>query len=139
MKMIVFATLAHCFLFTCKNQQASAGTETERAPGRYFVTCLKESLPEQVKVDTAVVATVTKDSVYFSSQRLANCCGWFDSLSLQRFGDTLRLVDNDVDGIRSACDCNCLFEETIAIDRVFLDSVGRFLEWRGRLLSHPKD
>jgi hypothetical protein len=116
----------------CQNRTKEIQS-TPPVQGRYGAICLDEGVMDTAKADTSLTITVDKDSIAFSRQRIANCCGWFDSLGLRLDNDTLRLVDKDKDKIRSACDCNCLFQEAITLHRFYYDSI-QVVDFGGRLI-----
>jgi hypothetical protein len=126
MTLLFFCSIAS--LPSCNGKASSKGRPDFSVPASYYVECLQEAIDTKVLPDTILKWKETPDSVIFTTETVRNCCGWFDGLAAARRNDTVLVVDEHKALTRTACDCICLFRETIAISRgYFLSSKETFL------------
>jgi len=87
--------------------------------GRLEIKCKLEAIPDNIKANTSARKIDSKDSVTFTTEMIANCCGWYDQLILGEKQDTIYIKNLGKDDEVVMCDCSCLFELKIILEKSF--------------------
>ena len=103
-------------------------------PAKLNITCKIEAIPDGYPVDTTLKKHSAKDSIYFISEWIANCCGWFEGMKLADTGDTIRVV-RDGSEFTNSCDCDCLFEMKLVFEKNYFSKNTKPIMFQERRLN----
>ncbi len=103
-------------------------------PAKLQITCKIEAISDDHTVDTTLKKRSTKDSVYFSTEYIANCCGWFEGMKIADTGDTVRVVRTG-DNVIDMCDCDCLFEMKVVVEKNYFKTNKKPIMFGGKRIN----
>jgi hypothetical protein len=66
------------FSFACGEEKKDA----MKVPGTLEIRCKLEAISDNIKANTSVRKITSADTSSFITEKIANCCGWFNQLGL---------------------------------------------------------
>ena len=98
-------------------------------PGKIIDTCIREGVADDAVADTVLRYRATKDSIFFSQDVIANCCGSSSNLRLAAVGDTIKVIDVSKSKENVQCDCICYFRVQMNFEAKFYETTDKVILW----------